>query len=257
QVTEVILDNQLRNRPQWNVQVVSEGVRLLIDARPEGVLEMRACAEWLARALRCPLVDASTEYEAVAIQWEDLNLPLAERLRKYPALMGPMVERPSALSVMIEEGPGTLRRFAGASVVPTMVLAALVFGGGVMVASLLPGGFGRPSLMAAAMESGNYAMFGCTAVLIALLLAIGLGPRWVLEADAQEVRLQHRFVSWQWWQEKLPWAEIEEVHVTRRGVRCYVNVISDRRVLTIAAQDAAEAAWMAWELRMFGIQTQP
>ena len=242
----------IRRHVTWLVKLVSERYEYTVDERIDQQLESRALAEALAKLLVCPLKERTEEGTDVIIDPRDLDLPLRERVTKYPALLGKPMPRPAGVPLrtrIIEDGAAL--DFSWSLLGPTFILDILVLGAVFFVLSTIPERQNQPSLWEVARTSGNYTLYLWVAAVITLMLLLVIGLRISLRLDPASAQLRELFFGLPLRTRTIPNREIEEVRLFLSVQGPAVQIVSDRRILQFRAGNVDLASWLAFEIRCF------
>lgn len=249
---------KLENRPDkegssvrvWSVSVVAHGAETLISEAPSGQFAMRNLAEGICKTARLPLADHSDPDQVVQLAPEDLDLPLADRLRKYKSLSVARTRMPAGSGIEEEMLVTGARAFTWSPLSRTFPRWILGFTAAFALIYFIPG-----------EESGSFFDYhgwsGFLTYAIWLGLAAGSiivllwGTRVRLEVSPHYVSLGWTVLGMPLPRGRIPAQELEELRLPEGRT---LQLISDRRILTMRTfhfndADKGCAHWLAWEVQ--------
>ena len=221
--------------------------------------EMRHLAVTLARALGGSLV----ENETVVVPPSELDLPLRERLRRHPQLLGVETPRPPSSRVELEESPERLHfhwKHPWPQVLPFFFALAMVI---LMLANapLFPGEFPETysewrganfqrSAWEVSGEGNNSFFWLCGAFLAVATLAWG-GVRQELEFTPARAVRRTRLWGIPFSVSSLDAAEIREIWARTLNYGCDFEVVGNDGLLGGWMHDPASARWIVSRVMRF------
>lgn len=237
----------------FEVHLVDGRYNYLLDRRPGEQMESRTLAEILAKAIGCPIVEKSRETGDLVLQAEELDLSYSERAARYPSLLGPPPD-PAVPPAVKTRQEGDALVLAWNSFNRNLLSEVLVAFGLIVFMEFLPfksGAEGAPprsfiDLMAA---NNDYSpLFVQAGILVVLLLILG-GLR-------HEFWLRPDKVTWRqlMWgiptrQVVMPTAHLEQISVRESSRGNFLQLISDRVIITRRLGDSHTAGWLAARIR--------
>ncbi len=236
----------------WLVDLVCGKPHYTLHKALEHRQEMRHLASTLARAIGGRLV----ENNELVIPSEELDLPLPERLKLHPQLLGPDLPQPATGRVRLEEEPGQLRfrwRHPWAQVLPLFFSLALFI---LLLASapLFPGeapeqysewrGAKFQHNAWEVSRRGDLAYFWLTGVFLALATLTWAGVRQELLLTPQ--RCERRLSLWGMLvsSAKLETSQIREIWARSLNHGCDFEVVGEEKQLGGWMSDPASARWI-------------
>lgn len=237
----------------YELHLVDGRYNYFLDRRPRRQLEARALAEHLARIIKCPFIEKGLDSGDLIRQPDELDLSFQERARRYPQLRGlpPNPEVPATIK-REQSKRGLLltwRSFNRNMFSELLVGCALI-----LSLNFLPfksSALGVPpqslfDLMRASQGwSPLFYQLGGMALLI--LMAAGVRHEFCLEPD----RITWRQLMWGLPVRKvsIPTQHLEQVMVRESARGAFVQLISDRVILTRRLVDEPTAVWLSRTIR--------
>lgn len=221
------------NRQTVEVWAVGlQGSELFV--KQDAYFEARTVAEKLARSLRIPLTDRTGDQQGT-LPPEDLDLPLPDRLARYPELRLPHVDLPCDVS--IEEAPDGSFHWR-----PPLTLA---LGAAVLACAIL-------WLLGTGLDWPSLPMTGISVALLILAPSV----RFSLKVEPQRVVYRTHVLGLPLLREGLARTELEELRLRpRRSLwgGSELLLISDRHVIALrtwsGASEEGALGWLGFQLQ--------
>jgi hypothetical protein len=233
----------------WQVMLVDGKYEFLLDSRLDRMQESRCLAEFLAKRIGCPLRVRREAGVYLDIEAADLDLPLGERVHRYPSLLGPRIPRPEVFPIR-EEGTGSTRAFSWggrtSSLVPELsgfFLAALAF-------SLIPiSGAQQYSLWDLARLQGDYRYFQVLLGFFTLALLFLFGYRVKVALTPEQIQARTSLWGLPLWSRVIPLNKLEEILVRSFAQSTLLKFISDEEIFSLRVLRRDLGDYLASELR--------
>ncbi|GMU51214.1 MAG: hypothetical protein AMXMBFR33_03600 [Candidatus Xenobia bacterium] len=238
----------------FEVHLVDGHYDYLLDRRPGQQMESRTLAEMLAKAIGCPVMEKSRETGELTLEASELDLSFVERVKRHPVLLGPAPDEPVPAAVLVRhDGPALV--LAWSSFNKNLLSEVLVSFGLLVGLEMLPfhGREDAPTqsvfdiMRTSGDYTGLYAQFGILAAV--LLYLVGL---------RHEFRLEPTRVIWRqrvWGvttrRATIPAQELEQISVRESSRGSFLQLISDRLIITRRLVDTRTASWLASTVRHY------
>lgn len=247
-------DRGLNPTEVFEVHLVDGHYDYLLDRRPGQQMESRTLAEMLAKAIGCPVVEKSRETGDITLAANELDLSFVERAKRYPVLLGPAPDEPVPAAVQVHHD-GSALVLAWSAFNKNLLSEVLVSFCLLLGLELLPlhGREDAPAqsvidiMRASGDYTGLYAQLG--------LLAAGL---LILSGRRHEFRLEPTRVVWRqrvWGlttnSATIPADELEQISVRESSRGSFLQLISDRLIITRRLVDTRTAGWLASTVRHY------
>lgn len=238
----------------WTVHLIDEGRQYLVDRRVGQQAACRSLAERLAKALGGSLIEVQ-EGQNYEFALDELDLCFVSRVARHPELMGSPVEEPAEKAVVFEKTNEGVT--AGWSYFRSGLLIEILMVALVMVAAAfvpLPGGpDGKGfSLFEAEMAAGDYRYFIGVGLFTLISLIVLAGYKNRVDISLNSGALSRTSI----WgipigSGRIPLNELEHVAISVNSRGPYLQLISDRKILSERLPSTDVARWLAWEIRQF------
>ncbi len=237
----------------WTVHLIDDGRQYLVDRRVGQHIAVRSLAERLTKATQGSLIEVH-DGKNLEFALEELDLPFTTRVLKHPTMMGTPVEEPHDKIVQYSQGPEGIEVnwsfFHSGMMLEILMVAACLVGAAFVPLPGGPDGNGF-NLYEVARAENNYTYFAIVAAFAVVSMALLAGYRNRLRLDAKGGSSQSTVWGIPVRGGKIPVGELEHVgiSVTSRGT--YLQLISDKRIITELLPSTHIARWLAWEMRQF------
>lgn len=238
----------------WTVHLIDEGRQYLVDRRVGQQAACRSLAERLAKALGGSLIEVQ-DGRSHEFAVEELDLCFVSRSARHPALMGTPVDAPEEKAIDFQKTENGLTAtwsyFRSGLLVEILVVTLFLVGAAFIPLPGGPDGKGF-SLFEAEMAEGDYRYFIGVGLFSLVSFVVLAGYRNRLDLSLTSGALARTSV----WgipvgSGRIPLNELEHVAVTVTSRGPYLQLISDRRILSERLPSSEEARWIAWEFRKF------
>jgi len=236
----------------WMVDLVCGKPHYTLHKSLDHCQEMRHLACTLARAMGGRLL----ENDYPAIPAGELDLPLAQRMKLHPQLLGPELERPPKSRVRLDEQPDLLHfrwRHPLAQVLPfffSLALFVLILAGAPIFPGEVPEQYSEwrgAKFQHSAWEvsrRGEYAYFWLSGIFLAVATAAWAGVRQELLLTSQ--RCERRLYLWgvPVSSAALESLQIREIWARSLNHGCDFEVVGEEKQLGGWMSDPASARWI-------------
>lgn len=244
----------------WTVHLIDEGRQYLVDRRVGQQAACRSLAERLTKALGGSLIEVQDGHSH-EFALEELDLCFVSRSARHPALMGVPVEPPEERVIDFQRTKSgitaTWSYFRSGLLVEILVVTLFLVGAAFVPLPGGPDGKGF-SLFEAEMAEGDYRYFIGVGLFSMVSFAVLAGYRNRMDLSVTSGALARTSV----WgipvgSGRIPLNELEHVVVTVSSRGPYLQLISDRKILSERLPSTEEARWLAWEFRQFLSELSP
>jgi len=234
----------------WMVFLVDGKHEYLIDRKVYHQIEMRVLAEQLAKFLKSTLIDVSGDLGRIEIDSHDLDLPFRERVRKYPQLKGPYIEKPAVLRMKERILPNG-REYSWGIATAGFLLEILMFAGGILLLTFLPIFPGGYSLYTLSKLKDNYFFYYWFMAIVPLILLFIGGYKIHLKVTDEFVSFRESLWGIPFIIKKILNDNVEEIryHTGLRGP--VFQIISDDTIISFRLPDKERARWLTSYIRYF------
>lgn len=239
----------------WEVELIDGKNQFLLDSKVERLQESRALAEFLARSMGCPMVVTYGAGDDVSIAAADLDLSYSKRVKKYPALLGPKVERPRNCPVTVRDVDGGTGRIYSWGVLASGLLVETI---GVFLAAAAVGlipVFGKVgdhySLFKQAVEQHDFSYFIVCGFLVGVAVILQLGYH--VEVAVRGERILATGMIWgiSVWKRSILVESVEEIASRVRHNGVILQLVSDEMIVTVKLGRLDTANYVTSDLRWF------
>lgn len=233
----------------WQVNLVEGKYEYLIDKRPNHQLEMRQLAEVLAKTIGCPFLDTSHE-EEIMISPIDLDLPFKKRVLKYPQLAGMPIKKPPVVYLKIKDAPAG-KTFVWGIASSKLFLEFLTIGISLLLISFIPFEAGKASYYQMCVNSENFFSYYAFGITISFVIILFGGYRASLELGGEKISFMEKLWGIPYSLRAISVDEVEEINLYI-GIRGpMVQIVSDKKIITLRLYNQEHARWLSWIIRYY------
>lgn len=242
----------------WEVTLLDGRCQFLLDSRAGRLQESRAMAEFLAKAIRCPLLCALDSSHNIEFDYRDVDLPYYLRARKYPALVGSHPQRPADCPIEVQDiDYGTGRRYRWgllASGAPTETLTLFIIA---CVGGILPlwGSSGhRFSFLSQAWQSGDWSYFWGLAILFTIIFGIQFGYQSQIEVTPGRVNISKSIWGFPYVRKSILVEYLEGVVARKGSYGNSITLVSDALVYSLRVVSPQVVDYLVNDIQYFLVQ---
>lgn len=238
----------------FTVHMIDEGRQYLVDRRVGQQAACRSLAERLTKASGGSLIEVQ-EGKNYEFGLDELDLCFVSRAARHPELMGTPVEEPEEHPLSFEKSEtgvtGAWSYFRSGLLVEIFMVTFCMVAAAFIPLPGGPDGKGF-SLFEAELAAGDYRYFIGVGLFTVLSLTILAGYKNRIDVSLGSGVLSRTSI----WgipvgSGRVPLNELEHVAVTVNSRGPYLQLISDRKILSERLPSTEVARWLAWEIRKF------
>ncbi|MBI2265136.1 MAG: hypothetical protein HYU64_08180 [Armatimonadetes bacterium] len=219
-------------------------------------MAVRSLAERLSKALKIPLEDRAFEGEPIVFSWEELDFPLARRVKAHPALLGKGMP-PEYPGVRVSRTGSEESLSWGAATFPVIAQVLLTTLAFLVFLSSMPflvrEAEGAAGQLLPWWQKGYPILKGFTIAFPIVAILMVLGWRNTITISKKEVQFSESLWGLPVAVLSIPPEEVEEVGVHHKHWAETLQIISDKRIISCRTyfprNNLDTLHWIAYEIR--------